>query len=114
MQIIQQRIQQDTDTLKKLQAAGDDEQLVRYVDHSFESDDENKLTQLQEQLTSIGFENFDLHSPKETSQFLLECTSIDCTEFHNIAKTSVLMALLAEHYQVTYSGWGCAVASESV
>lgn len=113
MLTITQRIQQDTNTLQKLKDAGDDEQLVRYVDHSFESDDEDKLTQLQEQLACLGFENFDLHPQEESSLFLLECTSIDCTEFHNIAKTSVLMALLSEHFHVNYTGWGCAVANES-
>lgn len=111
MKTVKHRVATDSETLKKFRDAGDDEQIVRLIDHSFTSENESSLAELSECLESMQFGNVALSQSEDTASYLLECTSIDCTEFHNIVKTSVLMDMLAQQFGVEYDGWGCSVVT---
>jgi regulator of RNase E activity RraB len=112
MQLIDERVELDKVTLNKLKQAGDDDQLVRLIDHSFTADSKEALEKLADCLIKMDFSNIKLFQPEDEHYYLLECTSIDCTEFHNVSKTSVLMTILSEHFSVSYDGWGSMVANE--
>ncbi|NVJ59030.1 MAG: ribonuclease E inhibitor RraB [Gammaproteobacteria bacterium] len=109
--LIEQRVSMDKKTLLALKEAGDDEQIVRYIDHSFTSGSEHSLEKLLQSLEKMNFGGLKI-LPQEGDYFLLECFSIDCTEFHAVNKTSVLMTMLAEQFEVEYDGWGTSVANE--
>ena len=113
MQLIDERVEMDRSTLSKLKQAGDDDQLVRLIDHSFTADSKDALEKLADCLVKMDFSNIKLSQPENEQYYLLECTSIDCTEFHNVSKTSVLMSMLSEQFSVSYDGWGSMVANES-
>ncbi|MFC3122493.1 ribonuclease E inhibitor RraB [Agaribacter flavus] len=114
MKLITKRIARDKTLLATLQSRGDDEELVRIIDHSFLAETKEALVPLADDLLHMGFSGVSINAHPEAPQaFVLECTSFDCTEFHSVAKSSVLMALLAQTYSVRYEGWGCSVAKES-
>ncbi|QGX40121.1 ribonuclease E inhibitor RraB [Permianibacter aggregans] len=104
-----QQIELDKSTLRSLAEKGDDDQVVRLIDHTFTSDDEQKLISLSELLLLMDFSN--LIIDKHHSGYFLKCTSIDCTDFHNITKTSILLNAISEEYSVHYDGWGCDVSN---
>ncbi|GLR72205.1 ribonuclease E inhibitor RraB [Agaribacter marinus] len=113
MKIITKRIAKDKETLAALKSRGDDEELVRIIDHSFVAEAHDALVPLADNLLHMGFSGVSIDKHPESDIFVLECTSFDCTEFHSVVKSSVLMALLAKTYTVKYEGWGCSVAKES-
>jgi regulator of RNase E activity RraB len=95
-----------------MKGEGNNDKIYRSIDHSFWSEQKENLIELESLLKKMEFENPKVQKGKSKegkTYFYLETKSKGNTEYHQIAKTSVLMECLAAIFRVEYDGWGASV-----